>query len=305
MSALQSLQSIAPITTAPLTARIGAQIDNVNLSGDLADPIIAAIESALAKYKVIFFRNQEHLDDAEQERFASRLGEIVPHPTVPARSGTAAILELDSSDGRGRADRWHTDLTFVDAYPKMSVLRAVVMPPFGGDTVWANAVSAYESLPAPLKTLAESLWAVHSNQFDYAAARPQASAAAAKHYHQVFASSVYETEHPVVRQLSTGERSLVLGDFVRRFVGYRQSDSRNLFELFQSHITNLENTVRWRWHVGDVAIWDNTATQHCAVNDYGEQKRVVRRSTVKGEVPISIDGRRSIMRSKERLPSAA
>jgi taurine dioxygenase len=299
MSSLQCSQSITPIPIVPLTARTGALIDNVRLSGDLPDHVIAAIEAALAKHKVIFFRNQDHLDDAEQERFASRLGEIVLHPTVPARSGTTAILELDSSDGRGRADRWHTDLTFIDAYPKLSVLRAVVMPSFGGDTVWANTVAAYEGLPLPLKTLAESLWALHSNLFDYAAARPQASAAAAKYYHQVFTSSVYEAEHPVVRVLpATGERSLVLGDFVRRLVGYPQSDSQHLFQLFQSHVTKLENTVRWRWQVGDVAIWDNTATQHCAVNDYGDAKRVVRRSTVKGEAPLSVDGRRSIMRSK-------
>ena len=172
-------------------------------------------------------------------------------------------------------------MTFVDAYPKISVLRGVVIPPYGGDTVWANTVAAYNGLPPALKTLAESLWAVHSNLYDYAAAKPQASAAATKQYEEVFTSTVYETEHPVVRVLDTGERSLVLGYFVRRFVGYSQSDSNHLFEMLQSHVTRLENTVRWRWRAGDVAIWDNTATQHCAINDYGDQKRVVRRSTVR------------------------
>jgi alpha-ketoglutarate-dependent taurine dioxygenase len=250
---------------------------------------------------VIFFCNQGHLDDAEQERFAARLGDLVPHPTSPVRSGSAGILELDSTGGRGRADRWHTDVTFVDAYPKISILRGVVIPPFGGDTVWANTVAAYEGLPAGLKTLAENLWAAHSNLFDYAAARPQASAAAVKRYEDVFTSTVYETEHPVVRVLPcTGERSLVLGHFVRRFVGYSQADSNHLFELFQSHITKLENTVRWRWNAGDVAMWDNTATQHCAINDYGDQKRVVRRSTIRGEAPVSVDGRASVTTCKRR-----
>jgi taurine dioxygenase len=110
---------------------------------------------------------------------------------------------------------------------------------------------------------------------------------------------VYETEHPVVRVLPrTGERSLVLGYFVRRFVGYSQSDSNHLFEMLQSHITKLENTMRWRWNAGDVAIWDNTATQHCAVNDYADQKRVVRRSTIMGEVPVGVDGRISVTKCK-------
>ena len=102
------------------------------------------------------------------------------------------------------------------------MLRGVVIPPYGGDTVWANAVAAYDGLPPALKMLAESLWAVHSNLYDYAAARPQASAAATKQYDEVFTSTVYETDHPVVRVLGTGERSFVLGFFVRRFVGYSQ-----------------------------------------------------------------------------------
>ena len=97
---------------------------------------------------------------------------------------------------------------------------AVVIPPFGGDTVWANTATAYKALPPALKGLAENLWAVHSNLYDYAAVRPQASAAAAKQYETEFISTTYETEHPVVRvHEKTGERSLVLGYFVRRFVG--------------------------------------------------------------------------------------
>jgi taurine dioxygenase len=105
--------------------------------------------------------------------------------------------------------------------------------------------------------------------------------------------------------LPSGERSLVLGYFFRRFVGVSQSDSNHLFEIFQSHITRPENTVRWRWNAGDVAIWDNTATQHCAINDYGDQKRVVRRATINGEVPISVDGRTSVTRRKTTKPAAA
>lgn len=293
------------IAAEPLSPRIGALIREIRLSGDLDAETIAGIEAALLKHKVIFFRDQGHLDDAGQERFTARFGELAAHPTTPAREGSAAIFELDSADGRGRADRWHTDVTFTDAYPKMSVLRAVAIPPLGGDTVWANTVAAYEHLPQSLKNFADNLWAVHSNLFDYAAARPQASKAAAKQYEEVFASTVYETEHPLVRVLpATGERSFVLGSFFRRFVGFSHSDSNSLYEIFQSHITRLENTVRWRWQAGDVAIWDNTATQHCAVNDYGDQKRVVRRTTVKGEVPIGADGRRSVMKIKGARPVA-
>jgi len=231
MSSFQRSQSVAHnLDIRPLAGRIGAQIDGVRLGGELPETTITAIKAALAKYKVIFVRDQGHLDDAGQERFAARLGELVAHPTNPAKVGSAAILEIDSA--RGRADRWHTDVTFVDAYPKISVLRSVVIPPCGGDTMWANTVAAYDGLPAALKTLAESLWAIHSNLYDYAALKPEASVAAAKHYEEFFISTVYETEHPLVRVLPRGERSLVLGYFFRRFVGLSQSDSGHLFEIF-------------------------------------------------------------------------
>jgi taurine dioxygenase len=111
----------------------------------------------------------------------------------------------------------------------------------------------------------------------------------------VFAATVYETEHPVVRiHPETGERTLVLGNFFKRFVGLSAADSARLFGLFQDTITRLENTVRWRWAPGDVAIWDNRATQHYAINDYGAQKRVMRRVTLAGDIPVGLDGRPSV-----------
>jgi alpha-ketoglutarate-dependent sulfate ester dioxygenase len=285
----------------PTTARVGAEISGVTLSGDLSALTIDAISAALLRYKVIFFRDQSHLTDAEQERFSARLGKLVPHPTVASRAGTSSILELDSTKGGGRADAWHTDVTFVTAYPKISILRGVEIPDVGGDTIWSNTVAAYEHLPAPLKAAVDQLWAVHTNGYDYAALRPHASEAEQRHFEEVFSSTVYETEHPVVRvHPETGERSLILGSFVQRFVGLSRADSENLLQIIQSHVTRPENTIRWRWRAGDVAIWDNQATQHYAVNDYGSAARVVRRTTIDGDVPISVDGRRSIARKEAK-----
>lgn len=103
----------------------------------------------------------------------------------------------------------------------------------------------------------------------------------------------------------TGERTLVLGSYVAGFVASK-SDSQRLFDLFEPHITAQENNVRWKWKQGDVAIWDNRATMHCATKDYGDQRRVVRRVTIEGEVPVGVDGRRSVARFKfiQPLPSA-
>lgn len=287
------------VVVRPIGGRIGAEIEGVRLSPDLSAGTVAAIRAALLKHKVIFFRDQGHLTDATQEGFAALLGEPVAHPTVPVLDGSQFILELDGD--RGRASSWHTDVTFTDAYPQASILRSIVSPAAGGDTVWANTAKAYEDLPDELKLLADNLWATHSNLYDYAGAKPGASEEAAKRYRQVFASTVYETDHPVVRvHPETGERTLVLGHFIRRLKGYSSDASTQLFNLLQSYVTRLENTVRWRWREGDVAIWDNRATQHRAIDDYGDQKRLMRRVTVHGDVPVSVDGRRSETRSKEK-----
>lgn len=292
----------------PVAGRIGAEIRGVTLSGDIDGAVLAALRQALLRHKVIFLRGQGHLTDQEQERFAQRLGTPVAHPTVPAVPGTATLLELDSKHG-ARANSWHTDVTFIDAYPQASILRAVVIPAAGGDTVWANTASAYLDLPPELRELADRLWAIHTNLYDYAAARPDLSEDARKAFQSVFASTVYETEHPVVHiHPETGERNLLLGHFVKRFKGYSDAQSQSLFQLLQGHVTRLENTVRWRWTVGDVAIWDNRQTQHYAIDDYGTQDRVVRRATLSGTVPVSLDGRRSVTRVNGdiiRQPAAA
>jgi len=296
---LKEKSAAAQIEIRPVSGRIGAELGNIRLGGDLDAETFQTIRQALLKHRVIFFRNQQHLDDAEQERFAQLFGNLVAHPTEQVRSGSTAILELDTGTGYGRADQWHTDVTFVDAYPQISILRAVQVPVYGGDTVWANTVAAYEGLPPELKQLADRLWAVHSNKYDYAAQRPHATEVEKQHYENTFASTVYETEHPIVRiHPETGEKSLVLGYFIQKLVGQNHIDSARLFDVLQDHVTKLENTVRWRWQEGDVAIWDNRATQHYAINDYGDQRRIMRRSTIDGDVPVSIDGKRSHTRRK-------
>jgi len=278
----------------PVAGRIGAEIRGVRLSPQLDAATFAAVRAALLRHKVLFFRGQDHLDDAAQEGFASLFGTPVPHPTVPSRDGTRFLLELDSEHG-GRANSWHTDVTFDLAYPQVSVLRGVTIPAAGGDTVWANTATAYQDLPEGLRELADRLWALHTNDYDYAATRTTVSTDAIKRYREVFTSAIYETEHPVVRvHPETGERTLVLGHFVKKLLGYSGSDSQHLVAVLQDHVHRLENTVRWRWRAGDVAIWDNRATQHYAINDYGDAKRVVRRVTIAGDVPVGVDGRRSV-----------
>ena len=272
--------------------RLGAEIRGVTLSGDLPGSTVAEIRAALLEHKVLFFRDQ-HLDDADHVAFAGLLGPLTTaHPTVPGADEQSEVLPIE-----GQANRWHTDVTFVDRPPLASVLRAVTIPPYGGDTVWADTAAAYDDLPTELKVLADSLWATHSNLYDYAAEQPEADDESRRKYREVFTSTVYETDHPVVRvHPETGRRSLLLGGFAQRLLGLDGADSKALLELFARHVQRLENTVRWNWAPGDVVIWDNRATQHYAVADY-DGPRQVRRVTVAGDVPVSVDGRQSIARA--------
>ena len=274
---------------------IGAVVEGVRANGNADAAALAELRAALLRHKVVFLRDQHGLTDDDQRAFGRLLGPLTkPHPTV-AGDGVA-ILPIDSE--QQKANSWHTDVTFVDRVPSISVLRALVLPPYGGTTVWANTAAAYTRLHPALKALVNNLRAVHTNLFDYAADRPQIGGIDVKEqdYRDQFRNLEFETEHPVVRiHPETGEPTLLLGHFVRSFTGLSSVDSAELFTLLQRHVTRLENTVRWTWRDGDIAIWDNRATQHYAVADYDEP-RLLHRITVAGSVPVGINGDTAVVR---------
>lgn len=286
------------IAVQKLGSRIGAHIDGVRLGGDLDPATVDDIRTALLTHKVVFFRGQHHLDDHEQLAFAGLLGTPIAHPAALAAlakpPAEAPVITPINSDF-GKATRWHTDVTFAANYPAASILRAVTLPSYGGSTLWANTAAAYAELPEPLQRLAENLWALHSNRYDYVAAGSAGSLTAAQRaLREVFDKPDFRTEHPVVRvHPETGERTLLAGDFVRNFVGLDGHESSVLFELLQKRITLPENTIRWNWEPGDVAIWDNRATQHRAIDDYDDQYRLMHRITLMGDVPVDVHGQHS------------
>ncbi|HTB76429.1 MAG TPA: TauD/TfdA family dioxygenase [Polyangiaceae bacterium] len=275
-----------------LAGRIGAEIVGLDLSAPLGEGVIADVRKALVRHKVIFFRDQK-LDADAQVAFARRFGPLTTaHPTVPSLQGNAHILDLDYGRSAARANVWHTDVTFVERPPFGSVLRALVIPPYGGDTLWSNTAAAYQDLPTPLRTLADQLTAVHSNAYDYAVTSQLPEDV--KAYRAVFESTVYETVHPLVHvHPESGERALLIGGFVRQIRDLSVAESADLLRSLQAYVTRPENTVRWRWRAGDVAFWDNRATQHYAIADYGTQARHVQRVTIAGDVPVGISGQRS------------
>jgi alpha-ketoglutarate-dependent sulfate ester dioxygenase len=282
----------------PVTPRTGAVVSGVDLASGLSDEEVAAIRDAILAHRVVFFRDQ-NLDADQHLAFAQRLGSVTrAHPTLPEGAEGPAHFDLDSVLGSS-ANHWHTDVTFVEQPPTFSILRAMVIPPVGGDTLWANTVAGYRDLRPSLKAMADELRAVHTNGQDYGRADVAKAKGRIKpeqlEHMRTFVSTVYETEHPVVRvHPETGERALLLGGFAQRLVGHSSSESSDILRTLQSYVTRPENVVRWHWNEGDVAVWDNRSTQHYAIFDYGSQRRRVQRITTSGSTPVGLDGRPSV-----------
>ncbi|WP_410649108.1 TauD/TfdA dioxygenase family protein [Amycolatopsis sp. cmx-4-54] len=271
-----------------ITGRIGAQVLGVDPAKELDAATVAFVTEALHEHKALVFRDVD-LDDAGQQRFAEHFGELTKaHPTVPSVDGEPAILPVDSE--QGRANQWHTDVTFVLNPPKASTLRSLVVPPYGGETLIANSAAAYRDLPGPLRAFADTLRAEHTNDYDYAKA-PETLDDAEQERRKVFVSRKFRTVHPVVRvHPVTGERGLYIGGFAQRIAGLSKGESRDILRLLQSYVTRPENVVRVNWEPNQLVLFDNRITQHYAVDNYDDLPRRLHRVTVAGDVPVGIDG---------------
>ncbi|MCP1909612.1 taurine dioxygenase [Bradyrhizobium elkanii] len=244
--------------------RLGSEIKNIRLSDELSDEAVQAIARLLLAHKVIFFRDQAHLEDAERQRFAVRLGSLIPRSTV--RGIGAAWLAMASVGSSRSANQIHMDVSLGEACSNISVLPNLV----SGGIVWSSAAAAYLDLPEPLRMLADDLWAVRYSDHDCAVSGGAAEADRL-HLDDIFA-------HPVVcAHPETCERMLVLGHFVQYFVGLQRPTSERLFNLLQSYLTAPQNTVCWSWKSGDVAIWDSWATEYYAAKYCGDRDNTLSR----------------------------
>lgn len=273
-----------------LTGSFGAELSG----GSLTDPVAAGeVADLLHEHLVLVVRGQG-LEPADQVTLARRLGEPTPaHPVVPGMPGFPEILVLDGAAG-GKNARWHTDVTFIPHPHAAAVLVADAVPPHGGDTLWADLQTAHDRLAEPLREAVARLTAVHrisplaywGEPIDTALTRQDAADLFER------AQSVPAVVHPVVRvHPVTGRRALFVNrGFTSHVVGLSRIESDGLLALLYAHIEQPELTLRHTWQLGDVVIWDNTATSHYAVDDYGDSRRRVRRVTVRGELPIAPDG---------------
>lgn len=290
----------------PLSVHTGAEISGVDLRHPLTNGQIDQIRGALLKWRVVFFRNQE-LTHPEHIALARQFGEPTPghvifgnhseypeiYPVVKHRTAQAGNVTV-----RRAWTGWHTDITAAINPPSASILRSVVLPPYGGDTQWLNMVKAFEALSPPMQDFLSSLRAIH--QYRRASDSKDKSG-----YNGLIEEHAMVSEHPLVAvHPETGEKMLFTNAaYVDHIVDLSPRESQCLLEYLWEHCLQPEFTIRFRWSAGSIAFWDNRATQHQAIGDIFDTdfNRELYRVTLNGEIPVGTDGRRSTALSGEPI----
>ncbi|MGW3797670.1 TauD/TfdA dioxygenase family protein [Dermacoccus nishinomiyaensis] len=270
----------------------GAIVHGVDLA-QVDDAMAFDLRRALLAHKVLFFRGQDAFDDDAQVRLGNLLGELTAGHPVAGTHERKEIYSIDSSDPEfSFSDEWHTDVTFMTEPPAISVLRAVTLPDYGGDTSWADAQAAYDSLSEPFRGLVDQLVAAHDGNREWGAYLRKNGG---QEWNGKIVTELPVVEHPVVRvHPETGRRGLFVNPgFTSHIVGVSQAESRAILDALYAHLTQPEHTIRHRWAPGDVGIWDNRATSHYANRDYVDANlgpRAMRRVTVGGDKPVGVNG---------------
>jgi taurine dioxygenase len=271
----------------PLSSALGAQISGVDLSRDLTADQRNDIEQALLTHQVLFFREQP-LTPHQHVRFAANFGDLHIHPIYPNVPEQPEIMVLDTAltDVRDNAI-WHTDVTFLPTPAMGAVLSAKQLPAYGGDTLWASGIAAFEALSRPLQILLDGLTATHDFTRSFPLERFGTTAEDLARWEETRRKNP-PLSHPVIRTHPvSGRKALFVNDgFTTRINELEPAESEAILKLLFAHATRPEFTIRWRWQENDVAMWDNRVTQHYAVDDYRPQRRVMQRATILGDVPF-------------------
>ncbi len=276
--------TLGRLIVTPLTPTIGAEIAGLDLSQPLAAGEVSALRQALLDWKVLFFRDQE-IDTDQHLSFARNFGELEVHPFAPQKEGYPEVLAITHNrQSRGKENVWHSDVTW-RAEPSLgSILRAIELPPVGGDTLFADMYSAYEGLSDEVKAQVDQAVAVH----DFAHFRvSMRKRGLTPDQIEAFNQAYPMVEHPVVRtHPETGRRAIyVNAGFTQHIVGMEKQDSDRLLSHLYAQAAIPEYQCRFRWEPGSIAFWDNRASQHYAASDYWPAVRRMERVTIVGDRP--------------------
>ena len=273
------------IDVAPIAGALGAEIRGVDLATGVSDATLAEIRRAWLEHLVVFFHDQSALDADAFMAFAHRIGEPVEYPFVKGIEGYPEIITIAKlpHETVNFGGIWHSDTTYLERPPMATMLIAREVPAAGGDTMWANMYAAYETLSPGLRRVLDGLRALNSS----------AMADVSKTREDRIRDSGYEdaheyvAEHPAVRtHPETGRKSLFVNPaHTARFADMTEDESRPLLQYLFQHAIRPENTCRFRWDVGSLALWDNRCTWHNPINDYHGHTRIMNRITLAGDVP--------------------
>ena len=270
-------------------AACGAEISNVDLAQPLDDATFEAIQSAFVEHQVVVFRDQ-NITTEQQKIFGRRFGELTVHPFAPSDESAPDLIVFDNNADNPPwgTDVWHSDETFREAPPLGTMLRALIVPDWGGDTMFASMSAAYDGLSDRMQQFVSGLEAIHDfkpfrNLFD--------SDKASREKLRVFEDRYPPATHPVVRAHPVSGRKVLFVNpqFTIGIKGMDEVESRTLLELLFHQAEIPEYQYRHHWEPDTLVFWDNRSVQHYAIHDYYPNRRKLERITVKGDRPVSAD----------------
>ena len=269
-----------------IAGALGAEIHGIDLAAAQSDATIAAVRALLLEHGVIFFRDQR-LNEARLKAFAARFGTFFRHPYfLPEGDPDVIVVRRAPGDTKIVGEGWHTDTPAVAAPPMASLLYGEDVPPYGGDTLFANQYLAYETLSPAMQRMLEGVRIVYSDTRVAGASLGRNGQSATKSREDAtFHPS--QGVHPVIRtHPETGRKALYIPrPLMLHFDGMSAAESDGLADYLYDHSHRPEFTCRFRWETGSLAFWDNRCTQHAALNDTGPFHRVMRRVQLEGDVP--------------------
>jgi taurine dioxygenase len=272
------------IEVKPLAGAIGAEVHGVDASRPLEAEVVAEVRRALLAHLVIFLPGQR-LSPQQLLAFAERFGTPMEYPQLrglPECPMVTPVVKLEH-ERHNFGGVWHTDTSYLDEPPMGSLLYALELPPYGGDTLFASQYAAYETLSEGLRRTLGSLVGVNSS------AKAEVTRSREDRLREAgVASKVLTGKHPIVRtHPETGRKSLYLSlGHTVAFDGWSEEESKPLLDYLFAHQTKPEFTCRFRWSPGALAFWDNRCTLHNPVNDYHGFRRLMHRVTLRGERPV-------------------
>ena len=272
------------LDVAPLTPTIGAEIGGIDLSRPLDPQTRDALRALLLEWKVLFFRDQD-ITTEEHLAFARNFGTLEVHPFAPHKPGFPEVMAITHDrDNKGRENTWHSDVTWRIEPSLGSVLRALEIPPIGGDTLFSDMYAAYDGLTDAVKEKIEGKQALH----DFAHfRRGMRKRGVSEEQIEAFNRQYPSVEHPIVRTHPETKRKAlyVNAGFTQYIVGMEREESDALLKHLYAQAAIPEYQCRFRWLTNSIAFWDNRASQHYAVSDYWPQIRRMERVTIVGDRP--------------------